>query len=216
MTETASRDATQRPGGEITRETLPRQIIMQLSQLYVAHGHSASFDAFDEDVVKPMLEDNSLNAADLEHQIVFEGPEQDRYPEPLDFLRISCAYCIEAIRANESGNTERAWVYVSFGQYWLGWVSAVRLVAGAGAAKLSEKGSAGANARSARIEELRIRARELAVEYKTPSTAARGMEEEILALAVEKGINMRTENPLATIRTIKTWIKGVQFEGKNK
>ena len=159
-----------------------------------------------------MYDDQDMRATEIEAAMM-SNPQTDRGITFLDLLRLSCAYCIEAIRAEDSSEPDNSWIYASYAQYWLGVAIGSRLVIGAAGAALSERGRAGAIARNQILEPVRKHARTLALArpYKSKRNAALSIKAEILELAAKHGQPI-SDSQAET--TITGWLKGIPFGSK--
>lgn len=139
--------------------------------------------------------------------------ERDTGMEFLYALHIPCLYCVQAKRADNAGNRDEAWSFISDAQYWAGILlqSTYSRVSVEGA--LSSRSRAGAMARTAKFEPLRELARKMATERQYPSmrNAALTIAPIIVAKSKEIGLHMSQSQAESTI---KSWLKGMRFGGK--
>jgi hypothetical protein len=196
----------------ITRSSLALQVVARLADFYVEAGYAENPESFKEDHFRPMYADATMRATDLEQQLYHrqKGEEPVTF---LDLLVLSCAYCVEAIRAYDSPDRDDTWIFASYAQYWLGVASGSRLVSGAGALALRENAKSGRRARDKPRDELRALARQIATSRWFPSKrqAALAALPEVLARAEILSVPMHL--PRAE-KTITEWLDGVQLVSK--
>lgn len=187
-------------------------IVARLADFYVEGGYAADPESFKAEHFRPMYADATMHATNLEQQLY--ARQQDDQPITFpDLLRLSCAYCIEAIRADDSPNLDETWIFVSYAQYWLGVASGSRLVIGAGELALSENAKAGSRARDVQRGKVRALARQIATSRPFPNktAAARAARADVLALAKTLGVPISEDR---VIKSIIEWLEDIPFTNK--
>ena len=199
------------PGDAITQKSMSLQIVGRLSEVYQEQVVGKSVDAFKAEHFRPMYEDKSINANKMANDF-FEIPPSEKSNPYIDLMRLSCAYCVEAIRAVESTENDKAWIYVSYAHYWLGVVVGARMISGTAELALSQRAKAGAAARDKRYDVLRELARKLAAEgnFQSKRSAALGIKEEIVKRSNDKDLDIKLK-PDQAERTITKWLDGMSF-----
>ena len=126
---------------------------------------------------------------------------------------ISCIYCVEAIKAENSGNHNEAWSFVSDAQYWSGVVFQTILSGRNLIDALADRSRSGGKARSAKYEPLREMVKNLVAERQYPSArnAAKNIAPSIVARSIGLGIPF---SEMQSEETVKTWLKDIGFSGK--
>jgi hypothetical protein len=210
MTSTTN-DAAMRMGVELTKHTLPAQIIEHLSAMYLAQPEKSA-TSFNDEFVAPLSADELLDPAALETEL-YERMQTVEGVSVVDLMQLSCAYAIRSIRLHDSGNSEAGWIDASFAQYWLGALAGVMLADRIAKTALATKARSGGLKRAERYAPLIERARELAAAggYPSKRQAAKKIRDEIFVLSVEKGTPLAAEQAETTIYS---WLKGMTFTGK--
>lgn len=190
--------------GPMTRSSIALQIIAKLADLYVVAGYATDPESFKEEHFRPMYADGAMRATNLEQQFYARLKEQQPVTY-LDLLLLSCAHCIEAIKADGSADLDKTLISASFAQYWLGFASGSRLVSGAAELALSENARAGRRARDKPRDELRALARQIATSRWFPSKrqAALAALPEVLARADVLGVEISVDR---AEKTITEWL----------
>lgn len=196
--------------GSVTSTVLALQVVARLADLYVGAGYGPDPEAFREKHFRPMYHDATVRARELEQQL-YARLQAEHPIDSLDLLVLSCAYCVDVIRAGDSLNVEDTWLHASFAQYWLGFASGSRLAIGAGAVAVSENAKAASRARDENRAKVRAKAREIAASrpFANKTEAARAALPEVTALAKKYGLRYSEDR---AIKAIVEWLRGMTFE----
>lgn len=213
LNETQENNTAIRQGVNLTRENLPYQIIERLSEVYAATHNNETAESFKVEHFAPMIEDSAISGAELETEYYKQYSPTAENLKLIPLLRLSCAYCADAIKAAKHGHFDSSWCYISFAQYWLGVSVGVSQIMDYGELALSLRAKKGADARSAKYEPLRQLARNLAFDGKYPSkrNAAKNIAPKVFAFAQKESIPFMESN--AEIQ-VERWLGGITFGRK--
>ncbi|MFY3094006.1 hypothetical protein ACOTHT_20050 [Achromobacter xylosoxidans] len=144
----------------------------------------------------------------LDPQQLHDGLQSEESAQSLsldDLFEVGAAFALRAQRHLTNQDHTQAWIDVSSSQYWVGVIAGSQLAIGAGKLALSERSKKGSDARTAKYQFLKDRARELveAGNFASKRRAALSMEKEIVELARSKGVFL---SPDQAERTITKWL----------
>lgn len=175
-------------------------LLGRLSEIFVVYGGSSmNFDA----LVATLRDDPNLDPQQLHDGLQSEESAQSLSLD--DLFEVGAAFALRAQRHLTNQDHTQAWIDVSSSQYWVGVIAGSQLAIGAGKLALSERSKKGSDARTAKYQFLKDRARELveAGNFASKRRAALSMEKEIVELARSKGVFL---SPDQAERTITKWL----------
>lgn len=189
---------------ELACEAMAFQVLNQLSEMYESLGIDKTAADFKPDII------DHLVAAEADPNDIEDG-FADRDVSNLEMMQLSCAYALGALASLDVAERENSWLGIAHAQYWMGVAFGIGFMKGFRKKALSERGSAGGLARSAKFEPLRQHARKLALarNYNSRLHAAMKLEEEVIAEAKRLGIEVKSET---LYRRIYDWLKGMTFK----
>jgi hypothetical protein len=190
-------------------ESMFNEIVNALAKMYVLLQPQNAAEDFIEKILGPLLLSSVDQPAKLE--VTTSRAHHDQTFKLLfDRIFQSCAHAVAATKAEEEGNSAEAWSHISTAQYLLGFVEGVVVLEPAVAGIISARSASGGQARLAKLEPLKRKARELASErgYPSKTNAAQSLEKEIIAEAVRLGITFGKQTAW---RRIAEWLDGMTF-----
>lgn len=190
-------------------------VLCELQETWLEMCADAPEGQFMDSFISPMLEENvdgDFLENDYRNATAAEGPEE-KIPFSFAAILISCAYAMQAVKAEKSGQTNVAWSYAADARRWAGLSLGDRVGAERVKAERSRFGKSGGTARSDTFVPARERARELALQknYKSRKNAIEQIAPQVWEYARQNNIIL-SENQLP--KTMEKWLEGIPFGSK--
>jgi len=189
------------------------QILARLDLLYGAFQPGKDFITH---VYLPMTEATLDKPTEFAFQPCDDAKHtKHTFAAHMDSMLRSCAYTIEADRAEAAGSQQTAWRHIANAQYYLGLLWGSLMLEPALASFVTSRAKAGSKKRNEKYEPLRKLARALAGQGTYPSKrqAVLAIKDQIVAES-QKGENPVNLVPDNAERTITSWLSDMQFASK--
>lgn len=103
--------------------TCAMETLSALTDIYAEWLPEKPENAFLVEFFGPMVDDETTSGDEAENRLFAMAdsiPKKETFPALFYALSVSCAYCVQAMRADKTRQRKLAWTFVTDANYWLG------------------------------------------------------------------------------------------------